>query len=162
MSHAELLAEYNRLSPTQRNALFKSKLEALSRINALLDTPVADTPVVEIVETNPGEFSTTTGMEDAEVVPTAPVVLTVGARDPKDVRGRGVEARIRLLTEGGANPRKENTDAHRHFEAMRGDITVREYLAMFTAEEHRTARAWLGNTRRDGFISLDAPDEPQQ
>jgi hypothetical protein len=78
-------------------------------------------------------------------------------RDPKDVRTtRGADLVIKILTANGANPRKENTHARDHFEQMRGNPTVREYLARFPADARRTARQWLYNTIRDGHVKTEA------
>jgi indole-3-glycerol phosphate synthase len=42
MSQVQLLAEYNRLSPTKRRAKFDSKQEAIARISALHAVGPAD------------------------------------------------------------------------------------------------------------------------
>ncbi|RPH72760.1 MAG: hypothetical protein EHM78_02320 [Myxococcaceae bacterium] len=52
------------------------------------------------------------------------------------------------------NPRREGTDAHAHYEKMRGGISIGKYLAKFPTAERRNARQWLTNTVRDGHISL--------
>lgn len=57
---------------------------------------------------------------------------------------------IRLLSD--RNPRRPGTDAHRHYEAMAGGITVGEYLAKF--EDRGLAARWLWNTVRDGHAKL--------
>lgn len=59
---------------------------------------------------------------------------------------------IRLTSE--ENPRKPNTDAHRHWEAMKGSPTVAQYLDKFEADQRRRARQWLSNTIRDGHAKL--------
>lgn len=53
------------------------------------------------------------------------------------------------------NPRRKGTDAHEHFERMKGGPTISEYLAKFKGDEaKKTARAWLQNTVRDGHAVL--------
>lgn len=59
---------------------------------------------------------------------------------------------IRILVD--ANPRRAGTDAHSFFEAMRGGITVGEYLAKFPEKDQRKAAQWLWNTCRDNFVKL--------
>lgn len=59
---------------------------------------------------------------------------------------------IRLLV--SKNPRREGSDAHAHFEKMRGGITVGEYLAKFDKAQRSVARRWLSNTVNDGFAKL--------
>ena len=44
---------------------------------------------------------------------------------------------IHILTEGRANPRREGTDAHAHFEAMKKSKTVGAYLAQFAKGDER-------------------------
>ncbi len=67
------------------------------------------------------------------------------AKEAKPAHGR-----IKLLVKD--NPRREGTDAHRHFEAMRQHPRVEDYLASF--EDRRTAQRWLYNTRRDGYVEV--------
>lgn len=59
---------------------------------------------------------------------------------------------IRLLSE--ENPRKPGTDAHAHWELMKGSPTVSQYLDKFDAGNRRRARQWLSNTVRDGHAKL--------
>lgn len=59
---------------------------------------------------------------------------------------------IRTLVD--ANPRRPGSEAHKYFEAMKGGITVGEYLAKFDKSDHRRAAQWLWNTVNDGFIKL--------
>jgi hypothetical protein len=181
MSHAELLAAYNSISPTKRNAMFKSKEEALARINALVPAAVEATP--EISEAAPEvtpEVTVTkipTGMTAkkaaaAERAAAKKAALaeteatkskksakksaekfTVG-RDAKMVKGRGIDAKIKLLVD--AYPRREGTDAHRHWALMKDGISVREYLANFSPGiDARRARQWLFNHSRSGFVALE-------
>jgi len=78
-------------------------------------------------------------------------------RAAKDVRARMADIVIRVLAPEGVdpatwNPRRAGTDAHRHFENMKGGITIREYLAKYGPQEQRLARQWLYNTRTDGYV----------
>jgi hypothetical protein len=67
-----------------------------------------------------------------------------------------LDLKITLLVDD--NPRRVSpngpSDAHRHFEAMRGGITIREYLAKFKPEDRRKAGQWLSNTKRDKFVRV--------
>lgn len=60
------------------------------------------------------------------------------------------EAVIRIKSDG--NPRREGTDAHLHFKAMMGGVTVEKYLSKF--EDRKKAKQWLWNTVRDGHVEL--------
>jgi hypothetical protein len=60
------------------------------------------------------------------------------------------DAVIRIKSDG--NPRRDGTDAHLHFKAMMGGITVGKYLAKF--EDRKKAKQWLWNTVRDGHVEL--------
>ena len=156
MSLAALLAVYNRFAPTRRNSDFKNKQEALRRI-AEVAPPEEVTPPEVAPETSVVEEATAPVVEEV----TAPMLLTVG-RDPKDVKGRGIDAKIRLLVD--AYPRKTGTDAHRHFELMKDGATIREYMANFVpgSIDAQSARQWIFNHRRSNFIGLDeTPAEPQ-
>lgn len=78
-------------------------------------------------------------------------------REAKNVRARQADIVIRIMAPAGVehavwNPRREGTEAHRHLENMKGGITIREYLAKYTAAEQRVARQWLWNTIRDGYV----------
>lgn len=59
---------------------------------------------------------------------------------------------IRTLVD--ANPRRAGSEAHKYFEAMKGGITVGEYLVKFDKADHRRAAQWLWNTVNDGFVKL--------
>jgi len=78
-------------------------------------------------------------------------------RAPKNVRARMADVVIRVMSPAGAdqgtwNPRRADTDAHRYFENMKGGITIREYLAKYSAADQRNARQWLYNTIKDGYV----------
>jgi hypothetical protein len=60
---------------------------------------------------------------------------------------------IVILTEGKANPRREGTDAHAAFEAMKKSKTVADYMK---ACNLAAARQWLWNTVRDGHVKCEA------
>lgn len=70
-------------------------------------------------------------------------------REPKNVRARMADVVIRITVD--ENPRRTGSEAHKHFEAMKGGITIRDYLAKFPEEERRVARQWLYNTIKDGY-----------
>lgn len=133
MTGTELLARYNELSPTKRRAKFDSKEEAITRIRTLK-------PLVE--EVKAGEAKPKVKAREADGV--------VYAKTPTKVRGGQCVLRIMV----DRNPRREGTEAHKHFEKMLGGITVEQYLAKFELEDRRTARQWLSNTIRDGFVEL--------
>lgn len=87
---------------------------------------------------------------------TAPAAKTKkdlnGKREPKNVRARMADVVIRItVPEGVVNPYREGSDAAKHFDAMKGGITVREYLSKFSEDEQRTARQWLWNTTHRGY-----------
>jgi hypothetical protein len=57
-------------------------------------------------------------------------------------------------------PRREGTDAARHWALMKDGISVREYLANFAPGiDARRARQWLFNHQRSGFVALDETPE---
>jgi hypothetical protein len=79
-------------------------------------------------------------------------------RDLKMVKGRGIDAKIKLLV--ATYPRKPDTDAARHWALMKDGISVREYLANFAPGiDARRARQWLFNHQRSGFVALDETPE---
>lgn len=137
MSGVELLAEYNRLSITKRKAKFDSKEEAIKRIRALVsEAKTAPTPAKEKKTSPPKTAREESSMGEASR------------------KVRGGESVIRLQVQGDRNPRREGSEAHRHYEAMRGGITVSQYLDKFEKKDRRTARQWLSNTVRDGFVKI--------
>ena len=71
---------------------------------------------------------------------------------PNASKSRRADRVIRILVD--ANPRRAGSEAHRHFEAMRGGITVGEYLAKFENGDRKKAAQWLWNTVDDGFVKL--------
>lgn len=77
----------------------------------------------------------------------------------RPAKSDGSAARTRLRDEQvirlkGDNPRREGTDAHKHFEKMKGGITVGAYLKKFPEADRRTARQWLSNTIKSGHATL--------
>ena len=52
------------------------------------------------------------------------------------------------------NPRRPGTDVFRHFEAMKGSVTVGTYLSKFKVGDRWTARQWLHNTIADGLATV--------
>jgi hypothetical protein len=73
----------------------------------------------------------------------------------EDFRPRKADVIIRIMAPEGAgpnwNPYRMGSKARDHLERMKGGITVRDYLAKFTEEEHKVARQWLWNTIRRGY-----------
>lgn len=148
MNQAELLVEYNRLSPTKRKAKFKSKEEGVARIMAIVPpAPAAILPVISTVADAPKSK-----VREGPTEKKTDKKLNGAKREPKNVRARQAEVVIRILTPDGANPRREETAAYDHFEKMRGGITVREYLSRFSEKDQRVARQWLWNTIKDGHV----------
>jgi hypothetical protein len=131
LSLRELLDEYNRVSPTGRRAQFKSKAEAINRIAVLLPSRAEDTAAAIVEEATRASAPRTR------------------KRKGKEVRIHQAALVIKILAE--INPRREGTDAHRHYEDMRGGITVSQYLDRYPLAERRKARQWLWNTIRDGY-----------
>jgi hypothetical protein len=72
----------------------------------------------------------------------------------KKSNGGSAKLALKITLVTPVNPRRDNTDAFRHFEAMRGDITVGDYLAKFKPEDRRKAAQWLSNTVRDKFVRV--------
>lgn len=64
----------------------------------------------------------------------------------------GDDGVIRLTTQD--NPRRPGTDAHSHFEKMKGGVTVAAYLKKFKVDDRKVARQWLTNTIRDGHAKV--------
>lgn len=50
------------------------------------------------------------------------------------------------------NPHRQGTDAHAHFELMRGEPTRDEYLAKFDPKDQRKAMLWIGNELKANYI----------
>lgn len=134
MTPKQLLTEYNRVSPTKRRMVFRSTAEAINRIT-VLQAP-APVPAAAAKKTKAKK----------------PAKAVKAKVEPKNVRARMADVVIRIMTEGGANPRREGSAAHAHFEKMKGGITVRDYLAKFDPADQRTARQWLWNTIQDGHV----------
>lgn len=127
----ELLAEYNKYSTTKRRARFKTKalaiesiLQARSGTGAIVDTPVP-------APRKKGKGKGT-------------------VRKPTEVKARMAGLVIRIKTD--ANPYREESKSHAHFEKMRGGITVLEYLAKFTEQDQKNARQYLWNAIQDEHI----------
>jgi hypothetical protein len=139
MTGAELLAHYNELSPTKRRAKFDSKEEAVRRIRAL-EPKAADKP--KPVEAKAPEKPPAPPKKPKEEP-------SLGESKHKVKDGTQV---LRVMAD--QNPRREGTEAHRHFEAMKGSITVEQYLEKFAEGDRRTARQWLYNTVKDGHVKL--------
>lgn len=82
----------------------------------------------------------------------AQVVAERAARGRSKIR----ETDVITLTYKGKNPRKDGSEGYKHYEQMRGGITVATYLDRFRSpNDKRTARQWLANTVREGHATLD-------
>lgn len=68
-------------------------------------------------------------------------------------KASGRHARVIRTTYSG-NPRRKGSDAFLHYEAMKGGLTVGQYLAKFAKEDQQRASQWLWNTIRDGYAEL--------
>lgn len=71
----------------------------------------------------------------------------------------GVYAKItddKRIVVGEKNPKKPGSEGSKHYEQMRGGITVAQYAAKFRSEkDKRTARQWLSNMVREGLATLE-------
>jgi len=123
MNGAQLLEAYNKLSPTKRKAKFQNKEDALKRIKPLLKAAA------------PATTTAVAAKKTAKKTKAAPA---------------DENRTIRIKSDG--NPRREGTDAHLHFKAMMGGVTVEKYLSKF--EDRKKAKQWLWNTVRDGHVEL--------
>jgi len=131
MTAGELTAEFNRLTGQDKKK-FSTKTEALNAVTNAQRNIAARSPNVTSIDTSVVE----------EPAP--------NRRAPKNVRARNAEEVIRIAVDH--NPYRDGTDAHDHFEKMRGGITVREYLAKFPEKDQRVARQWLWNTKNKNFV----------
>ena len=105
----------------------KAKVEA---------APVADAPVEKPKKNGNGAGEKTTATKPAKTL------------------GGSARLALTITLNQEENPRRAATDAFRHYEAMRGDITVGDYLAKFKPEDRRKAAQWLSNTVRDKFVRV--------
>lgn len=79
--------------------------------------------------------------------------LEKGTGAPARISGKLVDAAV--ISVQKSNPRKEGSAGYKHYEQMRGGVTVREYVGRFRSEkDKKTARQWLSNTIRDGYATL--------
>jgi hypothetical protein len=66
---------------------------------------------------------------------------------------------IKIITADEINPHGPGSKAYKHFEQMRGGITVGEYRSRFsTPKAKRTARQWLWNEINDGHVITQGGD----
>jgi hypothetical protein len=146
MTGAQLLEAYNAMAAegSRRKAKFENKQLGIAACEKLY------------TRSNGAAKSTTVAKAEkpkAEVVEKAADELTKVAKAPSEgARSRKLAMRIRVVTQ--KNPRREGTDAHRHFVAMQDGPTVGDYLARFAPEARRTAAQWLSNTVRDGHVEV--------
>jgi hypothetical protein len=61
------------------------------------------------------------------------------------------EARV-IRVKATTNPNKDGTKGYKHFEAMKGGVTVGAYLDKFS--NRKNASQWLGNMIRSGHAEL--------
>lgn len=130
----QLLAEYNKFSPTKRRARFKTKDMAIKSIEQARSAQLH--PNLE---------------QPTPARPAKPKKIPGQKRSPKNVRARMAGLKIIILTE--ENPYRGEDDAGlrraskawEHYEKMRGGITVLEYLAKFTEQDQKNARQYLWN-----------------
>lgn len=129
----ELLEEYNRWSPTQRRARFRTK-------------ELAITSIANAVAARTRQFP-----GDTPVHVPRPGRRAGQRRLPQNVKARKAHQLIEILHP--QNPYRDEDDstgrkvskAFLNYEKMRGGITVLEYLAKFTEQEQKTARQCLWN-----------------
>lgn len=164
MTGKELLAEFNKLSATPRKARFSSKPEALAAVEKAWAAkhPPAKAPTAADVKAakerasdpkNHPRADKADKADKAAAVVHAGNELTKAAKGATDgARSRKLAMKIKVVTK--KNPRREGTDAHRHYVEMRDGRTVGEYLAAFAPEARRTAAQWLSNTVRDGHVQV--------
>lgn len=172
MSGKGLLKAYNEISGGSRKAAFSSKLEGVQACErawkektSKAEAPDPDKAEAarklrdEMARERAGGKKATATLEKAAVqvksnqIREAGEKLAAKAHQPSDgARARKLQMTIHIVT--AKNPRREGTDAHRHYEAMRGGVTVLQYLEKFEPADRRTAAQWLSNTVRDGHVQV--------
>lgn len=141
MTGPQLVDVYNRMAlavGARPITKFESRIVGIERCKKLAKNVTVDPPVE-----NPGKEQF---VEEAVAPVPAKPPLPEASRSKKSSRV------IRLLCK--ENPRREGTDAHKYFEAMKGSPTVGEYLAKFPTGDQKKAAQWLWNTCRDGHAEL--------
>jgi hypothetical protein len=133
MTGQQLLDAYNAMAGKPRKSKFHTREDGVTACEQLW---ALQKPVVEIKKDNGGKA----------------VAKDNGVKKKNNGGSAKLALKITLVTKD--NPRRDNTDAFRHFEAMRGDITVGDYLAKFKPEDRRKAAQWLSNTVRDKFARV--------
>lgn len=157
MTGSQLVAAYNEMAREQGLspvAKFSDKATAVKRCKkAQHQVTLAIKPhMVQMVDE-------ARAAKSVAIAPTKPAsrVAQVESRKKNaksSAEGRDARRIFVTLDRVGTNPRREGTDAHRHFEAMRGEPTVAEYLEKFAADRRKVARHWLYNTVRDGYVEV--------
>lgn len=112
--------------------------------------------MVRVRRANPGVSPTVVPAAEAPVLPKDKIKTKKelgGKREPKNVRARMADRVIKIVAT--ENPRREGSQAHAHFEKMRGGITIREYLSRFSEADQKVARQWLWNTVQDGYVTAE-------
>lgn len=161
----QLLAVYNKISTTQRKAKFQSKDEAIARIKKLMaekakaNSTEAEAPAKPAKAAKPSKTPAPSAAKPAKANgkdKPAPTPAKAAKPAKVGVKAQKEEAVIRIMTEGGENPRREGSDAYRYFEAMKGGVSVAEYMSKFPSDkdERKKAKQWLWNTKRDGHVEL--------
>lgn len=144
MTGAQLLAAYNELSVTKRKAKFSDRSQGVSACERAWTAKHGAAPAPAAKAAEDKEKNVAKAAKD----------LRARANGPDEgTRSKRLLMKIKLLA--AKNPRREGTDAHRHFEAMRGGVTVGAYLEKFKPADRRTAAQWLSNTVRDGHAKVE-------
>lgn len=157
MSGPGLLAEYNKLSPTKRKAKFSDRAQGVAACERAWEQA---SPEVRAAAAAGGKVSKEI-RQSTQLTGEAPKVSVAKPPEPPSTgapraegKARSAKLAMRITIVTQKNPRREGTDAHRHYEAMRGGPTVSEYLERFSPEDRRTAAQWLSNTVRDGHVKV--------
>ncbi len=181
MSGPQLLDAYNSYAVSKRRAKFQNLSEGIRRceqeyaawLNRQQEELDAEPSQVSPMEPEEGPTTTdeteTPNEEDTDMAKSATKKTAAKSATAKktatktkraDTRtagtGRGRPRQgttIKILTEGKKNPRREGSDAHAHFEAMKKHSKVSDYLDSF--KDRKKASQWLWNTVRDGHVSVE-------
>lgn len=163
MSGKGLIDAYNEITGGNRKARFSSAAEGIAACERAWEQksggsktgslPPATDERSEKAAKLRAELSGKKPPLKADATVAAGKKLVAQSRQPSEGKRAGKLAMtIKVITE--KNPRREGTDAHRHYEVMRGGITVLQYLEKFAPEDRRTAAQWLSNTVRDGHVEV--------
>jgi len=152
MTGQQLLAAYNAMAGQPRKSKFHTREDGVVACEKLwAEKKPAKVKVTSHPVANPDNVKLTF---EPEAKKNGNGKAKGDGKAPK--KSSRLDLKITLLVED--NPRRVSpngpTDAHKHFEAMRGGITIREYLAKFKPEDRRKAGQWLSNTKRDKFVRV--------